>query len=230
MDSHDRSWQSLDNPDELQLPWVEPTFAGQQCCSRTSSPQYTENPSALISELSCFGWWKYSMLALGGNMEFISLLLWLQVVFIIALIISTFFLRRSCLMPAEGWGLESFLRYATTASDWAAALRPCRPFAVDSPEGNNLGAWCQHARMSGCSLWQPPSCPPQLLAQPKAQQGSLGLHSGQLLAWAFHCPDYHAPANQKQKQRDEQKLQIFVDNPKPWLWWGYMWDWVWLSV
>lgn len=89
-------------------------------------------------------------------------------VFIIALIMSTFFLRRSCLKPAECWGLDTFLRYATTVSDWAATLRPCRPYAVDSLEGCNLGAWCQHARMSGCSLWQPRSCPPQLLAQPKA--------------------------------------------------------------
>lgn len=79
-------------------------------------------------------------------------------VFIIALIMSAFFLRRSCLKPAECWGLDTFLRYATTASDWTDTLGPWRPFAVDSPEGSNLEAWCQHARMSGCSLWQPPSC------------------------------------------------------------------------
>lgn len=49
---------------------------------------------------------------------------------------------------------------ATTASDWTATLGPCRPFAVDSPEGSNLAAWCQRARMSGCSLQATTLWPP----------------------------------------------------------------------
>lgn len=121
-------------------------------------------------------------------------------VFIIALIMSTFFLRRSCLKLAECWGLDTFLRYATTASDWTATLGPCRPSAVDSPEGSNLEAWCQHARMPGCSLWQPPSGRQQLHTQPRLPRFT----PLQTSCLGFSLPRLSCYRKEKQKQRDKK--------------------------